>query len=88
MLVSCCCRGVFAFCFIHINLCLKDNNSPQTVLETQHFYFLHSVVIQHDTKACSAHRKFPKTPKLLLKTNQFIRQRQQQLIHCLFLVMS
>lgn len=32
------------------------------------------------------HRKLPKTPKLLLKTNQFIRQRQQWLEHCLFLV--
>lgn len=35
------------------------------------------------------HRKLPKTPKLLkllMKTNRFIRQRQQWLEHCLFLV--
>lgn len=64
----------------------RNNNSAQTVLETHNFYFLHSVVIQHDIEACSMHRKLPKTPKLLLKTNRFIRQRQQWLEHCLFLV--
>lgn len=81
-----------SFCFLlypHQLVPNRHNNSAQTVLETQHFYFLYSVVIQHDTEACSMHRKLPKTPKLLLKTNRFIRQRQQRLEHCLvWVIMS
>lgn len=59
-----------SFCFLlypHQLVPNGHNNSSQIVLETQHFYFLYSVVLQHDTEACSMHRKLPKTPKLLLK---------------------
>lgn len=78
-----------SFCFLlypHQLVPNRHNNLARAVLETQHFYFLYSLVIQHDTEACSMHRKLLKTPKLLLKTNGFIRQREQWLEHCLFLV--
>lgn len=54
-------------------------NSTGIALETQHFHFLCAAVKQHDVEVCLMHRKLPKNVCLLLKTNQFIRQRQQWL---------